>query len=42
MPTVSIYLSNKLYEFIKADPSKIVQAALEVAIPKDTDSEKSV
>jgi len=32
MPNISIYLPNDLYELVKADPSKIVQAALRQSI----------
>ena len=34
MPTTSIYLPTDLYEFVKADPSKIVQAAVRTIMDK--------
>jgi len=32
MPNISVYLPNDLYELVKADPSKIVQAALRTVL----------
>jgi len=40
MPTTSIYLPQDLYEFVKADPSKIVQAALRTVLDRQPKEKK--
>ena len=42
MPTTSIYLPNDLYDFVKADPSKIIQAALRTVISKDKPTKEEI
>jgi len=34
MPSINIYLNEELFEFVKADKSKIIQKALEDYIKK--------
>jgi len=36
MPTITIYLTNELYDKIKNSPSKIVRAALEKYFESDS------
>jgi metal-responsive CopG/Arc/MetJ family transcriptional regulator len=38
MPTLTIYLTNELYDKVKNSPSKIVRAALEKYFKKDSAS----
>lgn len=37
MPTLTIYLTNELYDKVKDSPSKIVRAALEKYFKDETD-----
>jgi len=38
MPTITIYLSNELYDKVKNSPSKIVRAALEEYFKNESDN----
>jgi hypothetical protein len=40
MPTLTIYLTNELYDKIKHSPSKVVRTALEKYFKKEADTPK--
>jgi len=40
MPTLTIYLTNELYDKVKDSPSKIVRAALEKYFKSDSNKNK--